>query len=329
MNVQTFQKYMQERGFRTTEKTAFGMEGAYPVTVTFLGARSWQAVFPVDIPDWKSFYTEIKDSLRGLGSLVYGKSRLTLTMPIKDEDSQAVYSQAIALVLGRLQARGIPALDLCPLCGQWQCDCAAYLRGCYQGTHRACLEKQLSETTEKAEQNAMYGNYVTGFVGALLGMVIGVIPSILTILSMERIFALLYALIPLCIYYGYKLCKGKMNRAALIITIILSLVSPYLIEIILAGYILVSDFSMPLGDAMQALGAALSGGDLWLAMTQESLSSFLFIALGIFIAWRSISQTSRTAVLSAQAVLDTSTPYAGADAAQNPVSPEDTASPFM
>ena len=175
MNVQTFQKYMQERGFRTTEKTAFGMEGAYPVTVTFLGARSWQAVFPVDIPDWKSFYTEIKDSLRGLGSLVYGKSRLTLTMPIKDEDSQAVYSQAIALVLGRLQAQGIPALDLCPLCGQGQCDCAAYLRGCYQGTHRSCLEKQLSETTEKAEQNAMYGNYVTGFVGALLGMAIGVI----------------------------------------------------------------------------------------------------------------------------------------------------------
>ena len=120
-----------------------------------------------------------------------------------------------------------------------------------------------------------------------------------------------------------------MNRAALILTIILSLVSPYLIEIILAGYILVSDFSMPLGDAMQALGAALSGGDLWLAMTQESLSSFLFIALGIFIAWRSISQTARTAVLSAQAVLDTSTPYTGADAAQNPVSPEDTASPFM
>ena len=68
----------------------------------------------------------------------------------------------------------------------------------------------------------------------------------------EKIYALLFALIPLCIYYGYKLLKGKMNKVVIVLTVILSVLSVYMIEMLLLAYYIVAEGFL-ISEAIQIL----------------------------------------------------------------------------
>lgn len=131
-----------------------------------------------------------------------------------------------------------------------------------------------------------------GIIGGILGAIVGVLPSFLSVVLVEKIYALLFALIPLCIYYGYKLLKGKMNKVVIVLTVILSVLSVYMIEMLLLAYYMVSDYGLLISEAIQLVGASLLEPSVWTAMTMDALTSFLFVALGIWIAWGRISRTA-------------------------------------
>lgn len=113
---------------------------------------------------------------------------------------------------------------VCPVCKQGGCDTYAYYKSTYVPTHAACLQQDAANKVAKAQHNELNGNYLTGIIGALIGGLIGMLPNVLSIVYGEVIYSLLCALVPLCAYYGYKLFKGKMNRAAMAVTICVSVV---------------------------------------------------------------------------------------------------------
>ena len=59
------------------------------------------------------------------------------------------------------------------------------------------------------------------------------------------------------------------------------------------------------------LVAMLPEPELWSLLTSDALSSFLFVALGIWITWGRISRTAESDVASAESVRESATAYGG------------------
>ncbi|MBQ9373952.1 MAG: hypothetical protein IJU06_04025, partial [Oscillospiraceae bacterium] len=79
----------------------------------------------------------------------------------------------------------------------------------YQPVRAIEVQSQNAQVREKIEDNENNGNYLLGVIGAILGMLVGVAVNVLVAELSNRIFALLFALIPVAAMFGYKLFKGK------------------------------------------------------------------------------------------------------------------------
>lgn len=60
-------------------------------------------------------------------------------------------------------------------------------------------------------QNQESGSYLTGLLGAIIGGLLATIPAVAVIWFTETAYSLLYFLIPLGVYHGYRLARGKMD----------------------------------------------------------------------------------------------------------------------
>ena len=311
MNVQHFQQFMAQQGLRPLGSAACGQIKGYPVMTSFMNAGWWKIVFNAAIPDWKGVEQELKPLLKGMANITYENEALTANLKVSDKSYAMVFPNVVNNIVSVLLNRGITPSPLCPVCGTPSCDTMVLYRDAYRPVHNGCMEQIAQEVQRKTEENLSHGSYATGILGAILGMIVGIIPSLLTIIFTETIYAILFALIPLAIYFGYKLCKGKLNKTPLVLSIVLSILSVYLIEIILLIYAVASELGLSTGMSMTIAFQLLGNGDTWAAMTQDAATSFVFIALGIFISWGYISRTAHSSVKEVQAVMSTRLPYAG------------------
>lgn len=179
----------------------------------------------------------------------------------------------------------------------------------YRPVCAAAVRDRDTQTREKIEDNQANGSYALGFVGALLGMLVGLIPNLLSIMFADTIWSLLFALVPLCAMFGYKLFKGKMNKGSVVIVVALSLLAVFLIPIIEILIYLVKDYGEPLGSALGYTLQIVRDPEFFSNASSEYLQLLLFMALGIWIAWRYISgQTNSSQALSSETQLATLRP---------------------
>lgn len=150
--------------------------------------------------------------------------------------------------------------------------------------------EQESRVYTNPEVPVSHGSYVTGAIGAFLGIIVGTVPTICTIMLTEQIFALLYALIPICGFFGYRLFKGRLNRWAIGITVIFSVLSVYWMMIIIQVLVPLG-YGLSLSESLGVILPQLGSFDFWINMTVHSASSFLFLLIGIFIAWSTMTKT--------------------------------------
>ncbi|MBR6115777.1 MAG: hypothetical protein IKQ10_11485 [Oscillospiraceae bacterium] len=206
-----------------------------------------------------------------------------------------------------LQEQGIAPADTCAVSGADRPDslCLVVVDGtpCFQPVSSVALRQRIDETREKIENNRANGSYALGFIGALLGMLAGVLLNALGIVFTERIYALLFALVPIAAMFGYKLFRGKMSRAAVAIVIVLSLLGIPLIPLFEVVYLLMHEYSLPLGGALGAAAAMMVDPEFLSEITGELLQLLLFMALGILISLRymtGVTNNSRDADTEAQ-----------------------------
>lgn len=77
------------------------------------------------------------------------------------------------------------------------------------------------------EENAIktkQGSYVTGIIGAIIGGLIATIPWVLAYVYGGMMLSILATLIAAGEFYGYKICKGRVNKALPIILMILAII---------------------------------------------------------------------------------------------------------
>ena len=253
---------------------------------------------------------QLEEMLKTWGGAVYGWTGNVLTLTAgrkkKMRGSKAEYIGFCTYALNRV---GLRPLDHCPYCGARFCDTAAMTTKAYRLTHYRCLRTAADEAQGKAADTQHSGSYLLGFLGALLGMIIGTIPTVLTIYFMSMEYSLFFALIPICIYLGYKLFGGRMDKSALVISVVLSVLAVFLLNYELFVVTLMVEYGASFGEIMHIIPELLADGSLWIDLIAESVQEFLFTALGIWVAWRFISVTDTGKANEAAASVQLAQPY--------------------
>lgn len=317
MKEEIFNEMMGKLGLRVIGKgMACGSAGHFPVTVEvtnrLLGKVIFTYVFDGKSDRWKMAKTQIQAMLQPLKmSAAAGDDRIQITMFLKN---------AIELSLPRV-LKMIEEMDhilieskekppcTCSVCGKENADSFAVLNSICQPVHRDCLQQEMNLIHEKTEKNQKKGTYLTGVMGSMLGLAIGILPSVLSIYYTGKIYAAFFTIIPICIYFGYKLLWGKLTKFAVGLTVVLSIVSIYIMNIVVVIMQYVLEDGIKVKEAMNLYFGRLMTFDTWITLTTNSdtLLCFLFVAVGIIIQWGQISKTNRGNINRIDRVIDTVT----------------------
>lgn len=115
----------------------------------------------------------------------------------------------------------------CDLCGQNVETGAFRMSGEYYHLCPDCEMKMRSNTAMKAQQTAQKKeNIIGGIVGALLGSLLGAL-SVLILSQLGYVAALSGVVMAVCVLKGYEMLGGKLNKKAVVISVIIMLLMTY------------------------------------------------------------------------------------------------------
>ena len=247
-----FEELMENFNCHTEGKTAFGVVKCYPYSVehdrstgnsVFImrfgvdgSARSCLATLKESVGDYTKWSVE-KDVHGGDGAVVI----VTIEVPSEFYVKSTIHS-VLAVVPDILSGAGRHPIDTCPLCGKGNCDTYAYLDDAYRVTHADCLEHKLElPANDRVEKPKIRGNYITGYVGAIIGAFIGLIPNWTQAFSSGRITPLFYAFVPIFSALIFRLMRGKADRiAAAVMVLTSSVLAAFVLELVWYWLVLTS-----------------------------------------------------------------------------------------
>ena len=251
----------------------------------------------------KALRAELKNRLpKKLLGCVNNGDHLTCTLTVdKKTPYTDQFEAALNAIVDALRQKDVPPANTCAVCGREHPDSLCLIGG-YQPVHAACVNTMTETTKQAAEENERKGSYLTGFIGGVLGVLVGLVPSLLSILLFDRIYTVLFALVPLCAMWGYRKLNGKRSGASIVIIILLSLAGVVLLEFLAVTISFKQELGMTLLPAMRfTLNYLFSSVGVGV-MLQESLAELLFMAIGIFIAWHFLAHTNHGEISQANAI---------------------------
>ncbi|WP_343208077.1 hypothetical protein [Anaerolentibacter hominis] len=291
MTIQEFQAFAGTKDLKVSGKGAYGLAGGFPIAVS-LRNKMIQVVFTVRQGEFSQIRKTLKTNLKQIATYqILGAEHFYILIDGRTEQQLEKYDRAIQGVLDAFSVFSIRPVDTCPICKSAGCDSYAHMGNGYQPLHKRCITGIYEQEKNNAEKNSLGGNYFLGLIGGIIGGLIASIPCFLTIWFMERAYSLLYALIPLGVYYGYKLLKGKLNKAAVAITIVLSVILAVGIDFVTLAVAFAAE-GLPVGLIWYVLQDAEIRGQ----MLSENIISLIFVGLGIWITWRQITRTPDSSV---------------------------------
>lgn len=305
MKREQIQILMQKYRFTQSGTVLFGLVNGFPVYVPNVGGDVFK-IMTGRLPGKEEKKT-LNAMLKQCGGKLGYYSGEGLSVTYKSGDPADFISSATQ-ILGR---EGFYPADKCRICGGSSCDAAAWHKNVFGPVHRSCLQLRLYEAqSNHAETEESSANLLPGIIGAILGMIVGTIPSFLTILLMGYIFAILFALMPICAYHGYRLLGGRMKgKTPLIVSIAAAVLGVFVLNFEQNMYYLMHDAGYSFSRALRLMQRIAGDPEFWSETLTNNISCFFFAALGVFYAWRQISATSESGLKQAQAVQNTAYRY--------------------
>lgn len=277
------------RGLHQSGSAAYGVATGFPVAASLSGSLL-SLTFTLAGPLPPSFVKEARRTLRPQKLLVSSQGDL-LTVSLKAKYGgtlQEKYDDAVQAVGELLRAEGIQPPQVCGICGGPDWDYRAFFRGGFRPAHYDCLA-QSTGSSQMGKQKAS-GSYPLGILGGLLGGLVACIPSIFSILLVQTIYGLLYALIPMGVYFGYKKFGGPLHKGAVAIICVLSFLCAFFVDF---GVVAVQFVEAVAGHVPFYYVVFLFADPAFVSeFFIGSLSSLVFILLGLWISWRTISQAA-------------------------------------
>lgn len=306
MKKRDFQDFSASVGLRVVGSDAYGVVGGFPIALNLNNGALLGAVFSLRPEDAKRMRKPLaKAAEKAFGVNDAGNGCLIITLPAKSGKLEEAYEKMCDIVPAFLRENGVQPTDVCPICDRGGCDSYARVKTGYRAVHRGCIEGLHAGVAEVAEHNDLNGNYFTGIIGGLLGGLLACVPNLLTIWFMESIYSLLYALIPLGVYFGYKKFGGKMNKVSIVVTCVISLALAPVIDVMVVAISFAAN-----GIPLDRIGRLFRGNQFASVMLPEMLKSLIFVALGIYFVWSKISRTAHTEVAEIRDIMETITPIA-------------------
>lgn len=128
------------------------------------------------------------------------------------------------------------------------------------------------------EENNKKTSYITGILGAILGGAIASIPWVLMYVYGNMILSLLAVIIGAGAFYGYKLCKGKMDTKLPIIIMIISIVIVTIITFAVIPLLLLKHNGYYV--SMENLKTLYQNSEWFSAIIRDYIISVVFTLLG-------------------------------------------------
>jgi hypothetical protein len=203
----------------------------------------------------------------------------------------------------------------CGMCSEGKCDTLVNYDGSLNVFHKACLDKHKEEMEQKFEDKASNPNLFGGFIGGLIGGIVGAIPTLIALVFFNYLIGLLFALIPLGTFYGWKLAGGKLIKLTAVFTIIYTIVVALLTWTLAIGIELrnlLAEFGehVTIMESIQILFEVFAEEpDVFREYFMfDTLIAFAFAIIGIVIVWRQITKTDEEVLALTSAVVDEAIP---------------------
>ena len=308
MDRMTIEGVAAELGLFQKGSIYTGTVQGFPVAVTD-AKKAVNCVIQTSIRPKNSVMKKLKELRKATKSAVFWNDYIMRLTVNKQETAEGSPAQVLDKFLAILNREGITPLDRCPICRKTGCDAAAPMGGVMALVHMDCLKLQAEKTKTRLEDGEFSGSYITGIIGAVLGMVVGTLPNLLLIILLQRVFALAMCLIPICAYYGYKLFGGKRNKFAIVISIIMAVAGVMLIQWELVAYNVMHQYHVSLSRAISFVWEQMGDMSNWIELAKEAGIEFLMAALGVWISFGVISRTDKGDVKLSEEALEGAIPY--------------------
>ncbi|MCL2843566.1 MAG: hypothetical protein FWE28_08935 [Oscillospiraceae bacterium] len=225
-------------------------------------------------------------------------------MNFKNEEPKPTYDAALRLVETFLTEEAIRPATSCAICGQSGGDSVARYENRLALVHRACLQQWQREQSQKLELKQQNAGYFRGLIGGLIGGLVGAVPALGAMYFINFFVGVLFALIPLGIYFGWKLFGGKLSIVTTVFTILYTLVVALATEVVHLWLILREEFPEFQFTIRETLDFYLDFEFFREYLMIDTLMALGFAIVGIWIAWRQIRQTDASAAQDTVTVLE-------------------------
>jgi len=301
----------QQVGVGETVPRAFGMIGGIPVEASVPKDGELQLQFSahqLDKQAVKALQAAGKELDKNV-KLAATAELTTFTVTIKSRDeveARNLFEQTKRQLKPVLKDSGLFELPTdCVVCGDLDCDVLSKVGGQLVPAHRHCLERQKHEMTAQAEEKTNNPKTVQGLIGGLIGGLVGAIPAFIVLNIFHRFFFVLFALIPLAAYYGWKLFGGKVSRLTTVFVILYSILVSAAVDVLDTHLILrglYEEWGMAgqirLMDTVQYYFTPDVFFEFFARYTLMAVGAAIF---GVFIAWGVITKTDKGALQEALA----------------------------
>ncbi len=246
----------------------------------------------------------LKQAFKEVAVVVFIKTQNILELRIKSgvktETSVDRLNAAINILDEQIPLLGLKVRQNCFFCQQPNCDDMVENEGVHYPAHNRCKKEQAYQIAKEIDENITGGNYGLAILCAVLGGIVGSVPSILALALADYLVAFLFAVIPLAAHFGYRKGKGIMSMATPFLIALISVICTVLI----IGVTVYYQISREFGEALPIplFFELLTYPDLFRIVTAQFIQALIFTALGLFISWKFINTNNREKLAKAKAL---------------------------
>lgn len=316
MYLEDFYQLAQSRQLQVSRDSAFGVYRGWPIMLACMGrGLKTHDDRPIGIRVLLCFSSnvgkpllkQIKKRAKHLAWKIYLVHGRELQIWFKESTQPDIFCSALDQMLDFFTEQQLVSPTACPFCHTGDCDATAAWGSSYLPVHRACLEHTVESQRSAIEENSLTGNYVTGFLGALVGSFVGVLPSLLLVWAAGSVSGWLVALIPIASYQGYKIARGRLNRVSIVFFALFSLLQLFVI-IETQYYHFIVNYYHLYPSIFSTIAQSFQSGDFF-ALLGETWVIFLFLAVGVLISNFMLSKSGAPHIEALDNTLSTVLPY--------------------
>ncbi|RJX25255.1 MAG: hypothetical protein C4537_04585 [Acholeplasma sp.] len=217
-----------------------------------------------------------------LESVALNQNAVVLPMLYKSTKPEKIEAY-MTKITAAMSALDLKNLIHCPFCGNEDTDAKRVVKGSLVHVHEQCAKDFYEKIIERVEaEEKSVANLPKSLLFALFGAVVGLIPTFISALFFNYMLAILYALIPLGAFYGFK--KGGAAKNGYV---------PYLIagiSLVVSLLFIVWLYNTGAAGLGMTFSEMLEVPENRTEFFGDLGTSALFTGIGVLIVWKNMSK---------------------------------------